>query len=223
MFFKLLDNQNNLILVTDKALFFRYAKTAKKLISCKSDIAEVVVVNNTYYNLQGRSAPEESSYIICEISEEKYNELYSKMQDIPNVISPYLRKIREDKIQELCSECMEKITSGCDICLSDRIKHFKFTEEDQLNINRIMTNIQLYNLSKVLYHATGDKIEYYSRADFTKIYTEMNKHITYHTTYFNLLKNCIYNMYIPKDILAITYGYILPDKGDRDLLKEIRR
>ena len=223
MFYKLLDNKDNIVTVSDKASFYKYSKTNNRLISVKRDIADIVIINGKQYKLQGINSPEGTFYSIVDISEEEYNELRAIIDDKPAVISLYLKRIREEKIAELCSICQQKITEGCKVSLSNGIEHFKFTNEDQININRLMNSIQLSRLNKVLYHSTGNKVDYYSASDFTKIYNAMNKHITYHTTYFNLLKNCINNMYNPQEIKDIQYGYKLSDPKDIELLKQIRR
>lgn len=223
MFYKILDNKSNIVTISDRASFYRYSKLANKLIEVSLDIADMVKLNETLYNLQGFSTPEDKTYSIHIISEEEYNELKAKIEDKPPEVSLYLKRTREEKIAELCSICQQKIVDGCEVRLSTGIQKFKFTYEDQMNINRLMTNLQISRFNKILYHSTGNKVEYYSASDFTKIYNQMNKHITYHTTYFNLLKNCINNMYNPLEIKAISYGYKLTNSEDIQLLKQIRR
>lgn len=223
MFYKLLDNKNNIVTISAKAAFYKYSKSNNRLISVKRDVADIAIINGRQYKLQGINSPEDITYSIIDISEEEYNELQARIDDKPAVISLYLKRTREEKIAELCSVCQQKIIEGCSITLSKGIEHFKFTNEDQININRLMSSIQLSKLNKVLYHSTGNKVDYYSVSDFTKIYNAMNKHITYHTTYFNLLKNCINNMYNPQEIKDIQYGYKLGDPKDIELLKQIRR
>lgn len=223
MFYKILDNNNNVITVSNKASFYKYFDSSNKLISVSSDIADRVRVNNKSYKIQGSNTPGEPLYFIHIISEEEYNELKAKIENKPPEVSLYLKRTREEKIDELCSSCQQKIIDGCDISLSIGTQHFKFTAEDQLNISRLMNNLQINRTNKVIYHSTGNRVQYYSAADFTRIYDEMNKHITYHTTYFNLLKNCINNMYNPLEIKEISYGYKLTNFEDIQLLKQLRR
>ena len=223
MFYKLLDNKSNLITFSNEASFYKYSKTSNTLISVKEDIADIVIINDRVYNLQGKSSPEDAIYSIISISEEEYNELQASIGNKPDVIPLYLKRIREEKIAELCSICEQKIIEGCDVNLSKGIEHFKFTDHDQLNINRLMNCIQMAKLNKIIYHSTGNKATYYSAADFNRIYNAMIKHITYHTTYFNLLKNHINNMYSPKEIKEIIYGSSLKESSDIELLKDIRR
>ena len=223
MFYKILDNNDNVITVSNEASFYKYFDSSNKLISVNSDIADRVRVNKKLYKIQGSNTPGDPLFYIDIISEEEYNELEAKIEEKPPVVSLYLKRTREEKIAELCSICQQKIIEGCNIVLSIGTQHFKFNNEDQMNITRLMNNLQLSRNTKVLYHSSGNKVEYYSAADFTKIYNEMNKHITYHTTYFNLLKNCINNMYNPLEIKKISYGYKLTNSEDIQLLKQIRR
>ena len=223
MFYKILDNNDNVITVSNEASFYKYFYSSNKLISVNSDIADRVRVNKKLYKIQGSNTPGDPLFYIDIISEEEYNELEAKIEEKPPVVSLYLKRTREEKIAELCSICQQKIIEGCNIVLSIGTQHFKFNNEDQMNITRLMNNLQLSRNTKVLYHSSGNKVEYYSAADFTKIYNEMNKHITYHTTYFNLLKNCINNMYNPLEIKKISYGYKLTNSEDIQLLKQIRR
>ena len=223
MFYKILDNKNNIVTISDEVSFYKYFDSSNRLISVSSDIADRVRVNKKLYKIQGYQTPGDPLYFIHIISEEEYNELKAKIEEKPPVVSLYLKRTREEKIAELCSICQQKIIEGCNVVLSIGTQHFKFTNEDQMNITRLMNNLQLTRNTKILYHSSGNKVEYYSASDFTKIYNQMNKHITYHITYFNLLKNCINNMYNPLEIKAISYGYKLTNSEDIQLLKQLRR
>ena len=223
MFYKILDNNNNIITVSDEASFYKYFDSSNRLISVSSDIADRVRVNKKLYKIQGSNTPGDPLFFIHIISEEEYNELKARIEEKPPVVSLYLKRTRGEKIAELCSICQQKIIEGCTVVLSTGSQHFKFNTEDQMNITRLMNNLQISRDNKVIYHSTGNKVEYYSPTDFTKIYNEMNKHITYHTTYFNLLKNCINNMYNPLEIKEIYYGYRLTNPQDIQILKQIRR
>lgn len=223
MFYKLLTKDNKVETIGTSATFYKYSETSNRLIRVNPDIANRVKLNGRLYNLQGLDASEDITYIIVRIDEEEYNLLKATLEPSTPVVSPYLKQVREEKLGELCKACQATIIGGCDIVLSRGTQHFKFTNEDQMNITRLMNNLQLSRNTKVLYHSSGNRVEYYSAADFNKIYTAMHKHITYHTTYFNLLKNCINNMYNPLEIKAISYGYKLTNSEDIQLLKQIRR
>lgn len=224
MFYKLVNKENKVVAIAQKPLFYKYSQLTKKLFPSKKDIAEVVSIKGKFYPLQGLEPLEEDAYLLVEVSEEEFYHLSTIISNVPPEISPYIERLRQEKIEELCKECRQKIDEGCSVVLSESTEYFKFSLEDQLNINRLMNQLLIQHSSnKVLYHSTSNKVRYYSEEDFSRIYNAMNKHITYHTTYFNLLKNCINNMYDPKVIKDIKYGYVLDNPKDRQLLNELRR
>jgi predicted DNA-binding ArsR family transcriptional regulator len=49
----------------------------------------------------------------------------------------------------------------------------------------------------------------------------VNKHKTYHTTYYNSLKNYINSLQTIEEIAAITYGIEIPDEYKSEVLKVI--
>lgn len=224
MFYKLLNiDHNQLIDVAESPSFYQQSAASAQITPCSPSIANAVSMNGHFYKLQGPNTSGGAQYAIQPITEEEYNILKSTLTHEKPAVTPFLARVRERKIKELCEACSAAITAGISLNINN-VKHsFTFTQEDQLNIGRLM-NIQLANnASNVLYHSTGNKVQYYTAKDFAKLYKAMNRHINYHTTYFNLLKNCINTMYNPAEIKSIKYGDPLIDPADIELLKQLRR
>ena len=118
---------------------------------------------------------------------------------------------RERKIEECNMACSRAITSGCDVELSDgTTEHFALTAEDQINIATAEKAVQA-GAQQFPYLADGTLCRLYSAADITKIITTATAWKTYHTTYFNHLKQWIERTEEKADIQAIHYGDELPD------------
>ncbi len=60
------------------------------------------------------------------------------------------------------------------------------------------------------YHATDELCEYYSAEDMTLIITQATQFKTYHTSYYNSLKNWIESMDSIAEIGSVAYGDTIP-------------
>ena len=118
---------------------------------------------------------------------------------------------RERKIADCEIECSKAITGGCDVTLNDgTIEHFALTPEDQINIATAQKAVQA-GATAFPYHADGKLCRMYSAADILTIINTATAWKTYHTTYFNHLKQWIERTEEKADIEAIYYGATLPD------------
>ena len=222
MFYKLEEANNHIITISDKFKFYRYDKSAN-LIPCAYDIATLCSPSKStrLYKFRPSSNGRNCKYKLTKVSLEELAELSDYIdRDDESTLIP----LRKKKLEELSKICNSTITKGIDIILSDnQAHHFTLDVEDQCNLNRIMMLVAAGNLNTVLYHYKDGKIQKFSLADFKKIYAETNLHISYHTTYFNLLKGCINNMYNASQISAVYYGYPLRNPADIELLRSLRR
>lgn len=127
-----------------------------------------------------------------------------------------------DKIAQLKAACDEAIIAGIQVKLSDeQYYHFQLTQEDQLNLFNIQREL-LSGRKSYIYHAKGDICKAYSAFDLHLIIRAARKHISYHTTYFNLIKHCVQTKRTVQQITCITYGDDLAQLGiDKQLLKLI--
>lgn len=119
-----------------------------------------------------------------------------------------IENVRQKKITELSYECENTITNGFDLngC------HYSLRISDQMNLNRLFTCLQQDN-DTVFYHADGEVLREYTKDEFTEIYSTANDFISYHTSYFNLLKKTINKMSISSEIEKCYYGMEL-DEAD---------
>jgi hypothetical protein len=126
---------------------------------------------------------------------------------------------RNDKIQEMSDKCSEEIFKGVSVRLSDGLIHkFSLSLEDQLNL---MSNNLLLRMgqSSFIYHENGQECEIVSSSDMQTIIIAANKYISYHTTYFNLMRSCIKEIDDLSVIESISYGDNLPIERLRDTFK----
>lgn len=118
---------------------------------------------------------------------------------------PTLEELKEEKIKYFSSICNQSILNGVDIEIDNKIEHFSYSEEDQVNIKElfdlaIKTNIPLY------YHADGESCKLYSVEQIVTIYSTMITNKMHHTTYFNQLKQYINSIENKENLADLTYG-----------------
>lgn len=118
---------------------------------------------------------------------------------------------RERKIAECDEACSRAIVKGCDVTLEDgTVEHFALTAEDQINIATAEKAVKA-GATQFPYHADGKLCRLYDAKDIMNIINTATAWKTYHTTYFNHLKQWINRTEEKADILAIHYGDELPE------------
>lgn len=210
---------NNLIIDAVKnPKYFRYlSKSGRTVITDRTSAHCIMGSNNKdLYLLQGVPRPEGKDWKeveVVRIGEDEYSSLSRLLVENASVCAnrSELNLVRSEKIQELSSICHDIITNGVSVLFSDGMYHtFELTTEDQLNLLSIDSDIR--NGAKVvLYHEKGKLCTMYSSDDIKLLLSAVHKHKTYHTTYFNLLKNYIQSLYDIKTIKDIKYGMDLPE------------
>lgn len=127
-----------------------------------------------------------------------------------------LEELRSFIIEAMSRACNEAIKAGVDVTLSDgTTKHFGLTLEDQINL----ISLQNFQADGVVpYHADGELCTYYSISDINSILQAAAAFKTYHTTYFNSLKNWIKSMQTKAELLAVNYGDEIPAEYQSDVL-----
>jgi hypothetical protein len=122
--------------------------------------------------------------------------------------------IRASMLAALSAAAEAAITAGVDVVTAYGTEHFSLASHDQTNI----TNLSILVGSGApgyLYHADGKACVMYSAADIGAIVSAALRHITYHTTYFNFLRQWVERETDPETIRSIIYGCDLP--GDLSL------
>lgn len=211
---------------------------------CDIEQAQYILLNDTLYHadwqLPLNSNIDYQSVEIEEITENEYEILKETLEtnaqieieepeDIQNDTVEEIQEeieltaafVKQSKIAEMSKECEKLITEGFDVELSDgKAHHFSMTIQDQLNIATLSVQIASGNDS-IPYHADGELCQYYSNADMTAIVMSATAHKTYHTSYYNSLKNYIESLRSIDKISSIEYGIEIPEKYQSDVLKDI--
>ena len=229
-FFKIIDIEKNIILKvvrdTDiicmkKTLGGQFIAT-KKLFS-SDDYA--ICVDNIIYIVDGKDFDDAQykkvSLVMLSLSE--FNALSQVLQesiknDEENLIEDVelykdtstLDTIISMKIYALKLECSKNITAGIDIHYSETLtKHFDLTIEDQLNLQNIKYLIS-QGETQFAYHSKGEPFRYYSKEEMQLIIDAANRHILYHNSYFNSLRDYINSLENIKEVDSIYYGQDFP-------------
>ena len=217
-----------IIEITTKILYFKFTPHNKRFLVSDATVGDCIKTDSgKLYGLLGHNLPENFPYSRVDfivIDEVKFNTLNEQLTNNIEIIDEdSLTKLKNNKIAELKGECNKLITSGITVRLSDKKLHtFELTIEDQLNLKTIENN--LYSMGDViLFHEKGHVCRLFSKQDMKHIIKQVNRHIYYHTTYFNLLKYCILNMNSTSEIETAYYGMIIPDNDYRKLLKYVSK
>jgi len=174
---------------------------------------------------------------VVEIDENEYNILVPAVDNAPvpveveeEIVVPEstnpadeitLEYIRESKINEMSHTCNQVIEAGFDITLSDNLQHhFSLTTQDQLNLISL-SSMAANGMETIPYHADGEICKFYSAADISEIVSQATAFKIYHTTYYNALKHYINSLETIEEIAAITYGTVLPEEYQSDVLKAL--
>lgn len=75
--------------------------------------------------------------------------------------------------------------------------------------------------TSIPYHAKDELCKFYSAEDIALIIETATQFKTYHTSYFNSLKNYINSMATIEEIGAVEYGINIPAEYQSDVLKEL--
>jgi hypothetical protein len=75
--------------------------------------------------------------------------------------------------------------------------------------------------NEFIYHENGKECIIYSKEDMLHIINEAHKHRVYHTTYFNVIKQCILSIDDMYAIQKIYYGMPIPEQYQTEALKAL--
>lgn len=225
--FRYINSISNMILSTDI--------TKANFLECNNTLYHdswMITIPNNFKRFQIAT--------IKEIDEKDYLNLLSALQNneiiidnkkqseqlIP-VIQPEnieitgIELIRERKIKELSYICNQTIENGFDIQLLDgKIHHFSLTTQDQLNLITL-SQMTANGMEQIPYHADGELCKFYTPIEIQMIVAEATRFKTYHTTYYNALKNYVNSLDDPYVIADIQYGIELPEEYQSDVLKAL--
>ena len=198
--------------------YARWLNRSKKFVLTDKTSAHGIYssTGKTVYTLEGANLPQvlpNKVVKLIPITEAEFERLSTLLHGKHSIDAEttLIVDARNNKINELSRACKNAIENGVSVLFSDNMAHhFRLTLEDQLNLQLLEKEIQSGSLA-VLYHETGKASKLYRSTDILKLVKSADSHRRYHTTYFNLLKHCVYNMYNRDQINEVFYGISLED------------
>lgn len=225
--------------------FRKFQHKHSVILACREDTAQYVQCNGLLYRADWMvpTTTDEIAYEtvdIVRIEKDEYDILYEAVEQGKDIVvepghtEPDIEKpvvdpntevtvefVKSSKIAELSAICNKLIENGVDVVLSDgESYHFSLTTQDQLNLITLQSMV-VAGETMIPYHADDELCRYYSVADITLVMNAATAHKTYHVTYFNSLKEYVSALDSIADISAITYGVIIPDEYQSDILKQM--
>lgn len=132
-----------------------------------------------------------------------------------------LEYLKTQKIKEMSHICNQTITNGFDITLSDgKEHHFSLTTQDQLNLITLSAMVSAGETT-IPYHADGELCKHFSINDIENVIHTATIFKTYHTTYYNSLKEFIESIQDRNEVSNIYYGVTIPNEYQSEILKEL--
>lgn len=129
-----------------------------------------------------------------------------------------LAEVKTRCLAKLSDDCQNTIYNGVDVKLADgSVHHFALEIEDQLNLLTLSTLIASGE-TLIPYHASNELCTYYSAEDILTITQAATAFKTYHTTYYNSLKNWVLSMDSIAEVGAVKYGDQIPPEYCSDIL-----
>ena len=132
-----------------------------------------------------------------------------------------LAEVKERHLEKLSNDCQNTIYSGINVTLADgTVRHFDLEIEDQLNLLTLSTLVATGETS-IPYHASDELCTYYSVEDILKIIDTATVFKTYHTSYYNSLKNWVMSMDSIAEVGNVVYGVEIPPEYCSEVLLEL--
>lgn len=129
-----------------------------------------------------------------------------------------LAEVKARCLAKLSKDCQNTIYAGIDVLMSDgSVHHFALEVEDQLNLLTLSALIAS-GVTSIPYHASNELCTYYSVEDILKIIETATSFKTYHTSYYNSLKNWVLSMNSIAEVGAVKYGDSIPAEYCSDVL-----
>jgi hypothetical protein len=218
-------HDENVVDVVKHPKFVKFLSSGHIAMTDKSSAHGIVGSDDktvySFTQVLGRSFP---IVYIVEIDETEFNRLRSLLNS-DKVISAdesALAKAKREKLNALSSNCKNKIVSGFTIELSDGEQNFKLTTEDQLNLMQLENQLSSGE-SYFIYHSTNQPCKLYDKEDMQRIISAFRKHVLYHTTYYNAVKQYINSLTDIKKVNLFSYGMDVSDTVENVILKQILR
>lgn len=221
--YKIVQN-NKVIDVVKYPQFISFLASGHIAMTDKTSATGIVGSDNqTVYSFQPR--PNYQIVSIEEISIKEFERLQGLLNSGDEVCADelVLAEARQSAIKRLSNKCKAIINAGFSIVLSDGKSYsFKLTAEDQLNLMSIEGQLNA-GAETVIYHATNQPCRIFSRNDMLRVIKAFRRHVTYHTTYFNVAKQYINSLTDIEKINKFSYGTDVTTAVKDRVIKKILR
>lgn len=231
-------NDNTVIDVIDRPVWLKAYNNM--LVMCDANEATGITSSdgNSSYHMNGMNDAElyDKDTLIIQITDEEAEEL-KRIIDLGGTVNneneivveepePFvpnedgdIEEIKNFVIDAMSRICNSVIEYGVDVTLSDgQKKHFALTIEDQINLISLQS-MAASGLTMIPYHADGELCTYFPIEDINRIVQTAAEYKTYHTTYFNSLKNWINSMTTKAQVLAVNYGDDIPEEYQSEVMR----
>lgn len=141
----------------------------------------------------------------------------------PEPYEPTLEEVQEAKVAEMNATQQTIVAQGCEVELSDGTKEsFTLTTNDQLSLNALSVK-SLEGMETLPWHPADETVpcKFYSEEDMKKITDACVSWVTYHVTYFRDLRIYIRSLEDKESVQDITYGTVIPEEYQSEVLKAI--
>jgi hypothetical protein len=134
----------------------------------------------------------------------------------PNFRSVRIEDIKNTKILNMNRICENVITNGIDY----NGEHYTLTTNDQINIMKLESEATLSPSTPKFYHADNQICRQYTNEEIQAIAALSMGWVTFHITYFNILKDQIKQMTDVDEIISAYWGMSL-DTEHQSLFEQI--
>lgn len=192
-------------------LYLEFAKLNEETQNIKQEISELkLALSNSDYQIIKCT----ENFMLGSVLPYDFSQLLAQRTEIRNRINilenneeltdeDKLQKAKDKKIIEMSAISQTTITNGTDF----NGEHYRLNTTDQINLTSMYSLAQAG--SSVPYHADNSVCRIYPSEEMIGLVQTCMSYITYHTTYFNLLKHQILNMTSIDEVNAVSYGMTL--------------
>lgn len=215
---------NKVIDVVRKPRFIKFLSSGNIAITDRASANGIVGSDNkTVYSLYKELKTDVPVVVIKEISEYEFSRLSCLLNSEKDIVedNTKLRNAINSAVENLSEACKNSIVSGFSVELSDgNTYRFKLTAEDQINLLNLENQLN-FGEDTFIYHATDLPCKVFNREDMQKIIKNYRKHVLYHTTYFNSVKQYINSLTDINMIATFSYGTDISSTVANPALKQI--
>ena len=214
---------NKVIDVVKHPKFIKFLSNGYVALTDKSSANGIVGSDDkTLYSFCCVAGRHEPIVSIAEIDEKEFSRLERLLnsEDPIYTDATALTKAKHAKLNTLSEICKNEITAGFSLDFPTGKQDFKLTVEDQLNLMQIENQIA-NGEDYFVYHATDKPCQVYTKKEMLRIIKAFRKHVLYHTTYYNAIKQYINSLTDIDRINRFEYGMDVSSTVADKMLKRI--